>query len=251
MNKVNIIEIITRAPRKLKLYVSVLGKEVDNYEIKEDQLIIPLSDEEANNKFSAIIINSDGTLFNGGECILFPSKEYRTWRHWQRALFQEGERITDGKNILEYEEGLFLLSWQILDTFTWEEKEKTKPKFQVGQIIVLKDYKLRSPRRYELIVGIDDNNYTIRSYYGSIDDKLEISKQDSYEVVSPLEPFQKILVLDSDSDNGEWRWRASLFSNYDKDCDRFITIDGRRFNNMLLPYDGNEDLLGQRVNNNI
>lgn len=239
----NIIEIIKKAPRKLRLYVSVLGKEIDNYEIKEDQLIIPLSNEEANNKFSAIIINSDGTLFNGGECVLFPSKEYRTWKHWQRVLFQEGEYITDGRNILEYKEGL--LSWQTLDTFTWEEKEKIKPIFQVGQIIVSKDHKLKLPRRYGLIVGIDDDNYTIKSYYGSIDDgKLKISEQDCFEVVSPLEPFQKILVL---SDTG--KWRASLFSNYDKEYDRFVTTDGQRFNNMLLPYDGNEDLLGQIVNN--
>ena len=235
----NIIEIIKKAPRKLKLYVSVLGKEIDNYEIKEDQLIIPLSNEEASNKFSAIIINSDGTLFNGGECVLFPSKEYRTWKHWQRVLFQEGEKITDGRNILEYEEGL--LSWQTLDTFTWEEKEKIKPIFQVGQIIAPKNNKFKTPRRYKLIVGIDDDNYITNSYYGdSITDgiKLEISEQDCFEVVSPFEPFQRILVP------VDGRWRASLFSNYDKENDCFVTTDGHKIPLYLLPYDGNEDLLG-------
>lgn len=237
----NIIEIIKKAPRKLKLYISVLGKEVDNYEIKEDQLIIPLSDKEANNKFSAIIINSDGTLFNGGECVLFPSKEYRTWKHWQRALFQKSDIITDGRNILEYEEGL--LSWQTLDTFTWGEKEKTKPIFKVGQIIVQKDNKwdLKLPKRYLLIVGINGSEYILNSYYGNnVDMKLKISDQDCFEVVSPLHPFQKILV----SDNG--KWRASLFSNYDKDTGTFITINGQ-FVNKCLPYEGNESLLGKKI----
>lgn len=234
----NIIEIIKKAPKKLKLYVSILGEEIDNYEIEDDQIVIPLLNQEASNRFSAIILHNDGTLFNGGECVLFPSREYRTWKHWQRVLFQDGEKITDGHNILEYKEGL--LSWQTLDTFTWKEKEKTKPIFQVGQIIVSKDYKLKLPKCYRLIVGIDDDNYTMKSYYGSIDDKLEISKQNSYEIVSPLEPFQKILVFVAG------RWRASLFSNYDEEYDCFVTTDGHRIPLYLLPYDGNKDLLGKR-----
>jgi len=239
MKNLNIIEVIKKAPRKLKLYVSILGEEIDNYEIEDDQIVIPLLNQEASNRFSAIILHNDGTLFNGGECVLFPSKNYKTWKHWQKALFINGDIITNGKDTtLEYKDNL--IPGQVLDLFTW--KEKTKPIFQVGQIIISKDYKLKLPRHYKLIVGIDDDNYTIKSYYGSIsiNDKLEISKQDNYEIVSsPLEPFQKILVF------VDGKWRASLFSNYDEECDYFVTTDGHRIHFYLLPYDGNENLLGK------
>lgn len=239
MSKVNIVDIINKCPRKLSLYVSILGKEVDNYKIKEDKIDIPV-----NELVSSLVVSSDGTLFKGGECILFPSREYKTWKHWQQVLFQEGDVITDGENVIKYTKNL--LSWQNLDRFVWKEEEKSKPIFKIGQIITIKNNEGKYPRAYRLIIGINDDEYILNSYYSDsiVGERLKISKQDNFEIVFPLEPFQKILV----SDNG--KWRTSLFSNYDKDIDNFITVDGKRFVGMLIPYDGNEGLLGKLIDYN-
>jgi len=121
--KVNIIEIIEKCPRKLKLYVSILGKEVDNYKIDKNKIDIPVID----GSLSSLVVHNDGSLFEGGECILFPSSNYKTWKHWQRVLFEDGDTITNGTKTIKYDKSLGL-SWQELDNYTFSPKKSQDKK---------------------------------------------------------------------------------------------------------------------------
>lgn len=91
----NIAEILANAPRNLKLYSLVHGevtlKEVDT---TQEHYHIDISDKQGD-----ILENltNDGKLYvdyKDAECILFPSKEHKSWDNWQEVLFQKGDVIT-------------------------------------------------------------------------------------------------------------------------------------------------------------
>lgn len=55
-----------------------------------------------------------------------------------------------------------------------------------------------------------------------------------------FKPFEKVLVRDDAAHDG---WRASFFSHYENG--RPVTVNGWSFSRMI-PYEGNEKLLGTR-----
>lgn len=229
MNKVNIIDIIDRCPRKLSLYVSVLGKEVDNYVIDNDKIEIPV-----NERLSSLVVYSDGTLFEGGECILFPSSKHRTWKHWQRELFKDGDKITDGDYSKDYHEGEY--TWQQLDKFNFK-KIIFNPIFKVNDTITSKDNKLKDIRCTYTILEIQNDGYLVESLTGK---RIVIlfKDQETYTKITPLKPFDKVLVQNLE-DKG---WMCDFYSKYSKEDNRFIGIGGNTWF-YCIPYEGNEGLL--------
>lgn len=227
MNKVDIIEIINRCPRKLSLYVSVLGKEVDNYVIDNDKIEIPV-----NERLSSLVVCRDGTLFDGGECILFPSSKHRTWKHWQRELFKEGDKIIKSSYQETYHEGQY--TWEELDKYNFVEIIRL---FMVGYIITPKNNKERDPKLIYTIKETQCDGYLAECITG---DKIKIlyEEQGDFEIITPLKPFDKILVRNTLTE----KWICAFYSGYSRDKDVFISAGG---NNWIycLPYNGNESLI--------
>ena len=89
----NIAEILKDAPKGLKLY-SLIHGEVTLDEVNTTQEYYPID-----------IVNKSGTLesftkdgkmyydYDDAECVLFPSKEHKSWENWQEVLFQVGDII--------------------------------------------------------------------------------------------------------------------------------------------------------------
>lgn len=88
----NIFEFLKDAPKGLKLYSPLCGEceyghmeeVLDGYDI----YVTTLEDDYT------YCFNQDGIYVDGGECLLFPSKEHRTWDNWQEVLFQVGDVVT-------------------------------------------------------------------------------------------------------------------------------------------------------------
>lgn len=80
----NIAEILENAPKGIELYSPLFG-EVKFVEVgvNNDKIFIEQSDGTEYSFYE------NGRAYNiaNGECLLFPSKEHRTWDDWQNVLF--------------------------------------------------------------------------------------------------------------------------------------------------------------------
>jgi len=79
---INIAEILKNAPKGLKLYSPLFG-EVELVEVTSDNMVY-VEWQEGHEGFY-----EDGRFYDisDSECLLFPSKEHRTWDDWQKVLF--------------------------------------------------------------------------------------------------------------------------------------------------------------------
>ena len=273
----NIAEILKNCPKGTKLYSVLLGD--CSFEEIEHCRIYVRDSREALYSFDL-----HGRWTDRGECLLFPSKDDRDWDKFMS--FKDGDIIVSAqgdvaiyKGISNYFEdkhadfyvgiskiGLFIIknseeqNWgEINNLLLATEKEKQKlfdaikangykwnaetktleklivPKFKVGDTIRNKKTGLT-----QKIVNIDDISY------GVCIGRLDISKQDNYELIpnkfdiSTLKPFDKVLVRDY---NGH-HWRCALYERYDntRDIMYFATIIGHY--QQCIPFEGNEHLLG-------
>ena len=72
--------------------------------------------------------------------------------------------------------------------------------------------------------------------------KFEVPKKHKH-----FEPFQKVLCA-ADLDNGHKVWAADFYSHYDDSTRKYYLISGYVADDEeLIPYEGNEDLLGKLV----
>lgn len=96
--KINIAEILKNKPIELKLYSSTFGYIKFNCVYKNK---VYFSSEDTN----VHSVKSNGKMYDGGECIIFPSKEMRDWNKfsWKRGdvLVGVGQRIIFEKFIDE------------------------------------------------------------------------------------------------------------------------------------------------------
>lgn len=70
-------------------------------------------------------------------------------------------------------------------------------------------------------------------------------------VLPVFHPYQKVLVkveiTSKITSASKWTWMASFYSHYDDILRAHITTNGGYYSNQILPYDGNESLLGKEV----
>ena len=84
MEEFNIAEVLRYAPKGLKLYSPVLG-EVELSEVTQGTYPIRVKRLDKYYNFT-----EHGRYFDDkGECLLFPSKDYRTWDNWQSVIFPQ------------------------------------------------------------------------------------------------------------------------------------------------------------------
>lgn len=84
MEDFNIAKALKFAPKGLPLYSPIFG-EVNLSEVSGDSYPIEVKWIDKSYKFT-----EHGRYFDGkGECLLFPSKDHRTWDNWQSVLFPQ------------------------------------------------------------------------------------------------------------------------------------------------------------------
>lgn len=84
MTDFNIAEALKYAPKGLKLYSPVLG-EVELSEVSQGTYAIEVKISDKHYSFT-----EHGCYLEGkGECLLFPSKDHRTWDNWQDILLPQ------------------------------------------------------------------------------------------------------------------------------------------------------------------
>lgn len=72
----NLVEILKDCPKGTKLYSPPFG-DVELTKVFQDESKFTVRFKKRNNVES--FVNNDGRMFEGGECMLFPSKDQRDW----------------------------------------------------------------------------------------------------------------------------------------------------------------------------
>lgn len=67
-----------------------------------------------------------------------------------------------------------------------------------------------------------------------------------------FEPFQKVLVLTRELNDGPQYYNADFYSHWDKSSELHYTVGGLRLEDSeILDYEGNEDKLGKKVSDEV
>lgn len=90
----NLAEILKNAPQGLKLYSLVHGevtlkKVIDSNDTNYPIVVVLNSDAEKFTKYGKFFKD-----YEDAECVLFPSKEHKSWDNWQEVLFQSGDVVS-------------------------------------------------------------------------------------------------------------------------------------------------------------
>ena len=131
--------------------------------------------------------------------------------------------------------------------YKWDAETKTleklvEPCFKVGDRI--KDVRNNSKG---IILKINNDSYECRFDFGNF--LVDFKELDNFELVpkkfDTLVPFESRVLVRHHKDN---KWCGSFFSFIDRDhhsyCYKFVTTAGKSYP-MMIPYNGNEWLLGK------
>lgn len=232
-NKINIAEILRDMPKGTKLYSPLFGKceLVGTYTDEDGDFILVecgCQDEELRKTFS-----SNGRYFEwyqDAECLLFPSAKMRNWS----KFFKRGDVVVD-----EDSETTVVFDGWANDDYT--EFNTTIDYYKISDKWGKEDIcctlffrKATDEERAKFIAAAE------KHYGGKYNpETLQVEPVKVSEHKCPFEPFQKVLVRDSDAGI----WKAAHFSHYDGENEYpyFTTASAYK---QCVPYDCNEYLLG-------
>lgn len=218
----DIAKILKDAPKNLKLYSLVHGevKLIGIYPEREDYPIEIIIGKQGNSNDS---FTKDGKIFydfTDGECILFPSKEHKSWNEWQDILFQRGDVIVSQN---ETPVGL--------QTFLCYEKDDSGYlAYGIGggkNYITPSYYRYATPEeRDQFMAELNANGYKWNADTKQMEKSLQntpkhncggykgtITKEEPF-TIDDLKPFDKVLVRDS---SGVTTWQCELFQYYNNE----------------------------------
>lgn len=149
----NIAEILKNAPQGLKLYSLVHGEVTLEkvFDSNDTHYPIVVLDSDDNcctfTKYGKIFKNHKDV-----ECVLFPSKEHKTWDDWQSVLFQVGDVVINQK----YQNREMLIIIKKYDnTFTLQNSDCTVSN------VVINNYRYATPEeREQFFKELNANGYT-------------------------------------------------------------------------------------------
>ena len=94
-NRINIAELLKDCPRGMKLYSPIFG-EVTLDSVEEN--LYPIEVKTKNQNIKSFIKDGRWNESEDGECLLFPSKDHRTWQDFKKPqeeyTFQVGDAVT-------------------------------------------------------------------------------------------------------------------------------------------------------------
>lgn len=234
-NKINIAEILRDCPEGTKLYSLLYGKcEFERISNNNEFPVVVHSEI----RVPSISFTKYGHYLyevEDADCVLFPSSKMRSWD----KFFKRGDVVFN-----EYSGLVAIFDGWVNDDYTefnttinliekgdfWGEEEVCSTECFT---------KVTDEKRTELIAAAE------KHYGGKYNpETLQVEPIKVAESKCPFEPFQKVLVRDSDDDV----WKADYFSNYDESdkLNPYICVGG--FYRQCVAYEGSEYLLG--TNNN-
>ena len=229
-NKINIAEILSDMPEGTKLYSPLFGK-CEYIVVVDNKYPIAIKVQRADGATSKFLMK-DGRYFGGyedTECLLFPSAKMRCWD----KFFKHGDIVYNPRSQMyavfecwangDYTE--FNTTINYYDDHTFGEGEVCATDCFV---------KATDKQRVEFIEAAE------KRYGGKYNpETLQVDPVKVVEHKCPFEPFQEVLVRDSDASI----WKAAHFSHYDGE-DKYPYITTENAYKQCVPYDCNEYLLG-------
>lgn len=232
----DIAKILKDAPRNLKLYSLVHG-EVTLKSVDTRQDYYPIKTICKEDNFSKSY-SKEGKMYyeyEDDECILFPSKEHKSWDDWQDILFQRGDVITvSGGEILLFNS----------TDYAFTNKAESR-------VITKNIYRYATPEeRDQFFKELNANGYTWNDNTKQIEKSLQQdkhkdclgcvyteTKEESF-TINQLKPFDKVLVQDIRS-----HWTCDFYIRYDNTHKLYACITSTW--DKCIPYnDETKHLLG-------
>lgn len=245
----NIAEILRYAPQGLKLY-SLVDGEVTFKEVDTTQEYYPIYTTDKQNDISDAF-TKDGKIYydyKDAECVLFPSKEHKSWDEWQKVLFKVGDIVTNIKNI-EQEQKTFIISSRSLNFIgTTNSKHEL---FLQGEP---SSYRYATPEEREQFFNeLNKNGYKwnadtkqiekIKQQYTPKYDcsgyEGTINREEQF-TIDDFKPFDKVLTRN----NPDGTWSANYYSHKVKSG--YVCVAGFT-HSYCIPYnDETSKLLGTK-----
>lgn len=225
--EINIAKILQSKPNGTKLYSSIFG-ECKVYAITESSWGVKINVELNTRGKYRDYYKEDGKYSPTGECCLFPSKEMRDWSKfaWEKGdvLVNEDLTITvifDGFATDDYT--------QINTIYSYEGNNQW---YKENIYSTASFTKMSEEDSSKFITLLEDK------YKGKFNaETLEVEEANPKYEFKPLD-----YVLSNDNEDKEWC--LCQFSHFDKEGN--IVFVGGSFvdKKCVIPYEGNEDLLG-------
>lgn len=227
--KLNIAEILKNKPRGTKLYSMIHGKCSSEAVTDEIFKINFCTSKFGLTQSGECTLIKFGNMYDGGECIIFPSKEMRDWSKFQ---WEKGDVLISNDGGTE----VIFDKWYN-DTYTSFYCKHYLNSEDKNKIVYYEEF-LCTTERYSL-----EDKDIAQTYINTIEKRLD-GNLETLEIEKPkCETFDKVLGRNEKDDV----WEADLFSHYREEsqypfrCIRF----SRKY---CIPYEGNEHLLGTTDN---
>jgi hypothetical protein len=226
----NLIEILKNCPIGTKFYSSYLGKDVFFIGIYYNCIKCEYT-SQIDSLNSIIQFRKDGSLYIGGECMLFPSKDQRDWSKWHRP-FVDGDVIVRGDYIGLYEtyrKGNIITHCSIDENLN----------FILGEVYYCFGVErlATEEEKQKLFDAIKANGYE----WNSETKTLKELKKEKFDPKT-LQPFDKVLVRDFNNQ----KWMACLFSHIDNNVHhQFRTVDRTGWYHCIPFNDDTKHLVGK------
>lgn len=242
---VNIAEILKDAPSGTKLYSPIYGEcELNRVDINHSSYPIWVKAIETDGEYCFTKEGKFEEELEGGECLLFPSKENRDWLAFKvKKVFNKGDfvyrKLDNGTEWISIQD---MIVDECGEIYTFADvmlngqyKGVNTPSWSLCCSSEVMEERLATEEEKNLLLKkIDGIGYVWN------ENTLEMLPKNLYS----FKPFDKVLVRDSD----DAVWLCSLFSFVDNQSPfKFICVNGNGFK-QCIPYEGNECLLGTRDN---
>ena len=225
----NIAEILKYCPEGTRLYSPIFG-EVDFIRVlplTNMIRVIPIKSPGVRQEFY-----EDGTFYDGGECVLFPSNSQRDWYRF-RLPFKAGDIVMtkDGETpfiFKGYAGNIYAHCYCGVDIYNTFKIEYPVDTYWTNEFII--------PASKEAKKKLFDK--MAEAGYIWYTDTLELEK-----VKLKFKPFDKVLVKDFPSDS----WQTDIYLGYLEDRSRTYRCTTNNYK-ICIPYEGNEHLVGTTSN---
>lgn len=240
----NIAEILKNAPQGLKLYSLVHG-DVTLESVDTEQEYYPIN-IIANQNDCTDTLSKDGKIYYeyvDAECVLFPSKEHKTWDNWQEVLFQCGDVVVSQNKTPVG-----------LQTFLcYGNDDEGYLAYGVGggkNYITPSYYRYATPEeREQFFKELENNGYiwndeikqikSIKNVPSSVtlNTLIDAETKEKPFSIDQFKPFDKVLVRDTKDEE----WKCDLFSHAGKYIINCVSTIWKK----CIPYnDETKHLLG-------
>ena len=231
--KLNIAEILKNKPRGTKLYSMIHGKCSSEAVTDEIFKINFCTSKFGLTQSGECTLIKFGNMYDGGECIIFPSKEMRDWSKFQ---WEKGDVLISNDGGTE----VIFDKWYD-DTYTSFYCKHYLNSEDKNKIVYYEEF-LCTTERYSL-----EDKDIAQTYINTIEKRLDGKLNlETLEIEKPkcgFKTFDKVLGRNEKDDV----WEADLFSHYRKESQYPFRCIGfsRKY---CIPYEGNEHLLGTTDN---